>query len=74
MTESGPVVVYQTPDPTEAECVRQALESNNILCQLLHSNANKMIALGMSLDIQLVVPAEQAAEAAQVVKEFFSSK
>lgn len=74
MTESGPVVVYETPDPTEAECVRQALESNDIFCRLLHANANKMIALGMSLGIQLVVPAEQADEAGQIIKEFFNIK
>ncbi len=70
MTDSGPVVVYETPDPTEAECIRQALKSNDIFCQLLHTNANKMIALGMSLGIQIVVPAEQASKANQIIKEF----
>ncbi|HBB67453.1 MAG TPA: hypothetical protein DEF68_01435 [Elusimicrobia bacterium] len=74
MTDSGPIVVYETPDPTEAECVRQALESEDIFCRLLHTNANKMIALGMSLGIQIVVPSEQAARAGQIIKEFINSR
>jgi len=67
-------VVYETPNPMEAECIRQALESNDIFCQLLHTNANKMIALGMSLGIQIVVPAEQAAKAGKIIKEFSNPK
>lgn len=49
MADSGPIVVHETPDTTEAECIRQALESNDIFCRLLNVNANRMLALGMTL-------------------------
>ena len=74
MSEQEPVVVFETADPTEAECVRQALESQDIMCRMLNTNANRMIALGMTLEIRIVVPAEQAARADNVVKEFLKSR
>ena len=74
MTGSSSVVVYETPNPTEAECVRQLLESQDIFCQLLNTNANTMIGLGMAVAIQVVVPAEQAVKADKIIKKFDSSK
>lgn len=73
MNEQEPVVVYETPNPTEAECVRQALESQDILCHLLNENANKMLALGMTLEIRVAVPSGQADRARLVIKEFLES-
>ncbi|MBU2572475.1 MAG: DUF2007 domain-containing protein [Elusimicrobia bacterium] len=74
MSEQEPVVVYETPDPTAAECIRQALASQDISCHLFNANANKMIGIGINLEIRIVVPSGQADRASHVIKEFFKSK
>ena len=73
MPDSDPIVVYKTSDPTEAECIRQALEANGIFCRLLHANANNMLALGVSFGIQVMVPYEQSTAADLVIKDFLNS-
>jgi len=69
---SEPAVLFSTPSPGEAECLRQALLAHNIPCHILNANANTMIGMGYAVGIRVLVPGECLEDAKEVLKDFFS--
>lgn len=65
----APVVIYQASDFMEAAQLKSELQAAGILCEMLDSQTTtKFLGGGIFIGIRLIVPASQAQEAREYIK------